>query len=601
MMRRHITYRRAVYLVLALVAVLVYANGLRNGFVYDDHNLIERNEAIRGWKSTLSGMTLYRPARWITYAIEYQIWGLNPFGYHLTNVLLHVACTLLVFAFARRILASDFAAALASLIFAVHPAHAEAVANIANRPDLLATFFILAAALCYAMRRRSAWLYMLSLVSFALGLLSKESVAMAFPLFVVAYDLYFDRTGALRRFLVKHAKLHAPFFALLAANLVLGSYNRMISERVAEVSGHMEANVEPAASSAGAVFGIANRAVAEYVRLLVYPAGLTAEYPFPQISSLLDPSALASILLVAAIAAAIAWGYRRWKTASFGMLWLLLALVPVSNFVPLTPHFIAERYLYAPSVGFCIVAAALARGLYLKRLSPVPHAVQQRIVIAALSLCIVISVFITVDRNGDWESDITLWSKTVRQKPHSMIAYNNLGYAYQEAGMLENAVRAYRNAIAVKPGYVLSHYNIASIYVKREMYDEALERYREIVRLDSTFVRAYYGMGAIYAWKKMNDEAVGAFRTAIRLYPSYAKAHYRLGMIYVSQDLIETGIEHLEEACRLDPANARAHYELSRAYLGRGLGDEARREYRRAVEIDPRLSRRPYGFKEGSE
>jgi Tfp pilus assembly protein PilF len=595
-MRLRPSQRTIVVLVLIAVSALVFANSLRNGFVYDDHGLIERNETIRAWKSTFDGLTLYRPVRWITYALEYSVWGLNPVGFHLTNLLIHVACTLLVYLFASAFLRSGTASLFAALLFALHPVHTEAVNNVANRPDLLATLFVLLAVVLYAHRSRSVLYYIASLVAFILGLLSKEAVSLTFPLLIVAFDWYFDRSGSIRSFFRKHLRYQAPYFAILVLNLIVASYNRMISERVTEVSGHLEVSTATSGTSFAQMFGIASRAIASYVRLLILPVNMTAEYPFPDGAPLHAPAVFFSILLMIALVACIVWSYRRWHGASFGLLWVGLTLVPVANFIPLTPHFIAERYLYAPSVGYCIVVAVLLQQLYDRRFARIPPAFQRYAALFCIAIVCVISSLMTIRRNTDWESDITLWSKTVKQQPSSMIAYNNLGYAYQRAGMLDSAARAYRNASIINPTYVMSRYNLAGILVKRERYDEALEQYIAIVRIDPTFVRAYYGMGSIYAWKEQPERAIEAFGEAVRRYPKYAKAHYRLGMLYRSRGSLDRGIEHLRKAVECDPADGRAHYDLATAYFEKGLREQGIRAYRRAIGIDPRFSRPPYGL-----
>ncbi|UCF06321.1 MAG: tetratricopeptide repeat protein [bacterium] len=595
-MRWRPSQQTIVVLVLIAVSALVFVNSLQNGFVYDDHGLIEQNEMIRGWKSTFDELTLYRPVRWITYALEYSVWGLNPVGFHLTNLLIHVACTVLVYLFASAILRSRVASFFAALLFALHPVHTEAVNNVANRPDLLATLFVLLAIVLYAHRGRSVLFYFTSLVAFILGLLSKEAVSLTFPLLIVAFDWYFDRTDSIKSFFRKHLRYQAPFFAILVLNLIVASYNRMISERVTEVSGHLEVSTETSGTSFAQMFGIAARAIANYVRLLILPTNLTAEYPFPDAAPLHTPAVFFSILLMIVLVACIVWSYRRWHGASFGILWVCLTLVPVANFIPLTPHFIAERYLYAPSVGFCIIVAVFLRHLYDRRFEHMPAVFQRYAALLCIAIVCVFSALMTIRRNADWESDITLWSKTVRQQPSSMIAYNNLGYAYQRAGMLDSAARAYQSAIIINPTYVMSRYNLASILAKRERYDEALEQYIAIARIDPTFVRAYYGMGSIYAWKKQTERAIEAFEEAVRRYPRYAKAHYRLGMLYRSRGSLDRGIEHLRKAVECNPADGRAHYDLAAAYLEKGLREQAMKEYRRAVEIDPRFSRPPYGL-----
>jgi tetratricopeptide (TPR) repeat protein len=587
---------RFVYVVLVAVSIALYANSLGNGFVYDDNVLIVDNEDLRDLRETYSQLSLYRPMRWVTYAVEYYIWELNPLGYHITNLVIHVLCTCLLYYLALILLGSRSAALIAGLFFAAHPIHTEAVDNIANRNDLFATLFLISSLIFYIKSNRSVRMYVLSVVLFLFVLLSKEAVAVTVPFIIILYDLCFDQNGSIFRRLLGRIRYYVPYFAVGATFAFLAKSVLKVSQRVEGATRDLGVEAQLDKSSVATVFSTALGSLREYIRLLFYPADLSPHYPFPSVSSFFEPAVIASgsvciVLLVLAV-----WSFRRWRAVSFSLLWIIVTLVPVSNILPVTPHFVAERYLYAPSIGFCILAGFIIDKFYRGELRGISKNLQKRG--AVLFTCVVMFLYSigTIQRNNDWESDRTIWLKAVELMPHSSIARDNLGFGYQKEGLLEKAIQEYTIAVRLNPKSALAFNNLGTAYVESGNFDEAADAFRRATEIAPGFSKAHYNLGSIYVWKDMYEEAEREFREAIRVNPEHAKAHFGLGIIYVNVDSLDAGIKLLERAVHLSPGYAKARYFLALSYKEKGLEEEARREYNRAIAIDRRYSRKPFGY-----
>jgi len=627
-LRRAYGSQFAAVVALVSASALVYLNSLWNGFVYDDKALVVENLSIREWPAVLSRLSLYRPLRWFTYAGEYRLWGLNPFGFHLTNVLLHVSCTLLLYLLGSKLFKGRFTPLVIALLFAVHPVGTEAVNGIASRPDLLASMFLLSCFLFYMSKGRSIWLYVLSLFSFLLALLSKEAVAIAIPAILVGSDLYSTRAvnavGVIRR----NIRYYVAYGVVGALFIAAGSYRLEVSEQVSAVSRYLENSASLARGSHTMVLGIWAKAVSENLRLLFLPYNLCADYPFPHVSSLLEPSVILSFLVCIGFVVIIVKTYARWRGVSFGLFWIFVTLMPVSNLIPLTPHFVAERYLYVPSMGFCMVLGIVIDGIRRTRTRSLSPAFREMVAVALLIAIVTSYCVLTVRRNYDWRSDYVLWLKTARQQPQSVPAHINLGVAYDEKNLPERAVSEYQKALELYPELAFLHYNLGAAYQSLGLTDEAIGEFKEVIRLepefalahcnlghayfekglyeqaraeceiavtlDPGFALAHCNLGAVYVQRGMYDEAAGEYEWALRIDPGFGAARYGLGITYLLQQRLDEGIEQLRRALGADPTLSQAHHGLAVAYLKKGLRDEARQEYRRAVEMNPAFKEPPY-------
>ncbi|HIE04868.1 MAG TPA: tetratricopeptide repeat protein [Candidatus Latescibacteria bacterium] len=445
-------------LTVAGLACLLYIGTLGGEFVWDDIPLIAQNEALRSLKNVPKALTsdfsgladpskrsgYYRPVTLLTYFLDHHLWRGRPFGFHLSNALLHAICSLFVYLLSLDLLNSKRAALAAGLLFASHPVHTEAVAWISGRTDILATLFLLASLLTL---RRS---YPTSLILSLLCMGSKES-GISVTFLAPLYGTLLSRRISLKY--LGYVVLGAGFWALRCSivggvRLPPDVYVPPLILRIADVP---------------VVWG-------RYIYKLIWPFRLSAEWDIPLPSSI-GPHHILGWLMSGAL------GYlllKRWRddpstTLGFGL--LLLGLLPVSGVIPLYDR-VAERFLYLPSVGFVILLARATSGL-------------RRVSIAWAAICLVLLPYswTTLRRNQIWRDQETLFRSTVRDAPNSARAHYNLGTYLLGRGNYDEAIKFLRKALALRPGFKEAQYNIACAYALKGDREKAISALARAVRM----------------------------------------------------------------------------------------------------------------------
>ncbi|HRZ87450.1 MAG TPA: tetratricopeptide repeat protein, partial [bacterium] len=426
-------------ILVALAAICVYANTVGSDFVWDDNGLVVDNPLIRSWSSIPrffcqginsrpdEGSYFHRPLQMISYTLDYSLWGLRPAGYHITSILLHAAAAAAVAWLAYLITGALALAGAAGLLFAVHPVHTEAVAYISGRADLLSALFMLLGFVSYVrwIRSRTASPLFLTLSCFALALLSKES-ALILPLLLLLYNASF--------------KERCRWGGLSAIAGIALAYIIVRAALLPEL-------IPPMEKAAGAP-GIVERApgffaaVATYLKLLVVPAGLHMEHGKKVFNSF-HPLVLCGLSATVASLAG-AWAARkRAPLVSFAIAWFFIGLLPVSNLFRLNAY-LAEHWLYVPSIGFFLVIAAFFNGTFEK-------AAHKKAVVAAFCCLLVCFSCLTVLQNRYWKDPIALFTRTLLYSPGNHHVYNNLGIAYGKKGLEQDAEAMFRKAIEANP------------------------------------------------------------------------------------------------------------------------------------------------------
>ncbi len=561
-------------LLIVAASFIAYGNSLSNGFAYDDDTLIVQNPVIRSISGVVSTVNLYRPVRWLTFALDYRLWKLDPTGYHLTNVLMHAACALLVFWVMRLLVRSTIASLAIALLFCVHPIATEAVDNVSNRNELLGTFFSLCAFGCYMQRDRSRWWSMAVLPFHLVALLSKEAIAVSLPLAYIAYDFYFRRNAAGR---LSFRLLWPGFaYAMVSALAIAFAYAAFrIDGRAKEtylyLSGSTFVNAGPTLIS----LDIWVRAMAKGILLILFPRNLSADYPIPRIESLVDGAFIGSALVVACLIAAVIVTARRSRLASFGLLWMFVFLLPTTNIVPITLHFMAERYLYAPSIGFCLAIGVLLLAIYENRVRLFSRGTQKAVAVSLLAMFVVLSLRSDWMRNREWKSDYTIWTRTAAQQPESPIAWINVGKALQNGGKLEESVTVYKKIVALFEQQTVGPPR--GRFTGREASKRAL----------SLYASALNNIASVDLKLKRYPEAIGELQKAVSACPSHYLAYYNLGVAYINQGDMDGAIASLVKSIAIYDAYGEAHRALSYAYEQKGMSAEAEKERETAKQCAP--------------
>jgi tetratricopeptide (TPR) repeat protein len=614
-----------IVLVLVAASFLVYADTLQGDFVWDDRALFVEHYSLWQWGNIKQLLTsqdnlfgdrytgYYRPFSNIIFLLERYLWEKNPAGYHFTNTVFHVLTTLSVYwlalilfkapcspakgepkisdhALARCPAGNALTGALqpralafwGALCFALHPVHTEDVAWINGLNNVVSSLFYILSFILYlkyAKKERSAKTYYgLSLLAFLLSLLSKE-YALTFPLIIACHEYTVQHTS-LREKSLRLARRILPYMIIILAYLVVRS---MVLPAHGIKFMHWE-------TFWMRVFTIP-KTFAIYFRLLVLPVDLTVHYETTLITSVMDPVLWITTGIALCTGCLLYYTYHC-SRASFLMLsWIILTLTPVLNLVPLSDEatFIAERYLYLPSVGFCIITGQLlARYWHLWRSR------KEKPVFAFPFLfgCLLLQwyAFGTLNRNLSWRNGLNLWTDEAARTPESFRPYFNLAVAYRDQGRHGAAIEMFDKAywMASGPkgkGLILS--NVAKVYYLNKDYDRANARLKEALSLSPANPGIYNLLGNVYFMEHKFEMALEQYKKALEFDPGSKDPLINIGMSYFRMGKMDEAINHLEKVKSTIPDNGRLYYYLGSAYDNKGMDHEAARYYAIYLKLLP--------------
>jgi tetratricopeptide (TPR) repeat protein len=578
-------------LILLLVSFTVYFNALSGAFVYDDKTQIVDNPWIRdigniptifsksvsSYQSKRITSNYYRPLMHIVYMLNYHVFGLKPWGFHLVNILFHCGVSVLVFLIIRRFLPelgiTTFLGYLsppfiAAMLFASHPIHTEAVTWIAGLPDVSFTFFYLLSLYLYISFRDGAKrCYPWSILSFSVATLFKEP-ALTLPIILIAYDYLLKKLD--ETFFVR-IKRYLPYIVVSAIYLLARYY---ALGRFAPVEFYADLSTYESIINVLPLFR-------EYLTSLLWPFNLNLWHTFHPISSLFEVKGMISIIVTVVFFVVAVSAYRKNKVLFFGLLLLVIPLLPVFYIKGIGWKPYAERYLYLPSVGYVLLPAVFLSWANEK----LPRAAKS----ISIVLIIIVGLYAvgTITRNNVWKDSFTLWSETAEESPDSAVAHSELGITYVAQGQLDRAIAEFQTALRLKPDYVEAHNNLAKAYGSQGRLDGAIAESQIVLRLKPRDAVAHNNLGAAYGSQGQLDRAIAEFQIALRLKPDYAEAHHNLGAACLSQGQLDRAIAEFQTALRLKPDDAEVHYGLGAAYLSQGQLDRAIAEFQTALRLKP--------------
>ncbi len=577
-------------LAVALAAVLPFASSLANGWVnWDDERNFLQNPSYRGfspdhlrWMFTTFHMGHYQPLAWATLGLDHVLWGMDPAGYHATNLLLHAAnaalASALLLALLRRAIPGDrlpregalrLAAAAGALLFAVHPLRVESVAWITERRDLLSAFFALLALLAYLRMQEepAARWRILSLLAYALSLLSK-AWGVTLPAVLLVLDVW-----PLRRFAGKEPPRRvlqekAPYLLLALACAALAPLAQKEAEAMRPLASHTLLDRTMQAAY-GLVF---------YVRKTVLPLGLSPLYELPDPLDPREPRFVASALLLVAAAFVLIRRRRRSPAPLVAATCFAIAVSPVLGFLQSGPQLVADRYSYLSCLPFAALAAAGL--LLLGRRAPLAS-------VAAGSLSLLVLGFLAARQTRIWKDSVSLWEHATSVEPTSPIAQANLGTSYDEAGRLVDAVGRYRAALELRPGDLKTRHSLALAHAKRGEFEEAIGEWKRLLELQPRHAEALYSLGLASFRLGRSEDAVGFYRRATEVDPAYSTARCALAEAYSRQSRTAEAIAEWEKVLATDPGHAGARNGLGLAHLAAGRLPQAEEQFRAALRAKP--------------
>lgn len=573
--------------VILFAGAAAYANSLLNPFIWDDIALVVRNFHIGdlgyvprlflegSYHQDITG-NFYRPMLMASFALDFRYWALEPFGYHLFNLFLHLSNALLVYCLVWLLSKKKTVPFLAALLFAVHPVHTEAVTYISGRGDPLAAFFSLFSLLCFIKftgqeGARKAAFYAVSVVFFAMAVFAKES-ALALPAFFVLYSACFTE-GKPRLSAAAH---YIPFLAVMAFFLYIrhlalagigddGSYISTIplSYRLLTV---------PAV-------------IIEYVKILVVPAGLHMErmdFIYDIIASVMDPRFMVPSVLLVSSAVVLAFWRNRPKMLFFGAAWFFIGLLPFLNIIPINA-FVAEHWLYFPSIGFFIAVSVILDRL--TQFRSIKLCVKAFILVLVLMLSA-----LTIKQNHIWGNPLLFYNYTLSYSPESTRLHTNLGIEYFNRGLFDKAESEYMESLRIEPDGKNTVYhllNLAALYYHQGREDEAFDAYKRAIAADPLVPVTYANLGDIYYRRGKYKDSVSMFRKAIEIAPDNAAYWNSLGNAYLADEMDPEAGEAYRKAIAIYPYLLDSRVNLGGIYARKGELVAALDEYKVALQIAP--------------
>jgi tetratricopeptide (TPR) repeat protein len=561
---------------LVVIGLVVFGNSVSAPFIWDDRVAIVENTSIAppsglvdAFRPPAENPMTGRPLVNASLALNYRLGGLHPFGYHVWNILTHIAAALIFFGIVRRTLSRGMAFLCAAL-WMIHPLQTEVVDYVTQRTESMAGLFVLAAVYAALRDAESAhpWRWRAAAIgACAAGMACKESAAVA-PILILLYDAAFRESSvvaALRR--------RRAFYAGLALTwLVLDG---LLLSRLNSNSAGFGGGIGPIAYAL-------NQAplILTYVKLAIVPFPLVLDYgPAVPTASPSNWAALGMVMLL--VAGVIASWWRARRLAFLGS-WFFMTLAPSSSVVPVFTEVGAERRVYLALAALVVLAVAGVR-LFAQR-----YAHRQAGTAAAVTVCGIATAFavLTWQRNAVYADPIRLWESVVQARPHCR-AHMNLGVLLKDAGRRDEAIAEFRAAL---DGCPEAHYSLGLEADADRRLDEAERHYREYIRLRYNAVdvaRAHKLLGRLLRRERRLPEAEAEFRTALTIVADDPDAHAGLADVLLDANQMAAATEEYRCALALRPANAMAHGNLALALMRQGLAADALAEFQLAAQAAP--------------
>jgi Flp pilus assembly protein TadD len=569
---------------LFLLVFWAFLPALHNGFLtYDDPEYVTANPYVKNgltlagvkWAFAAHGAN-WHPLTWISHLLDGQFFGMQPWGHHFTNVLLHAINTVLAFALLRKISGATWRSFALALLFGLHPLRAESVAWVAERKDVLSVFFGLLTLLAYAdyaqqskiKNQKSKIFYVLALLLFALGLLSK-SMLVTFPFVLLLLDFWpLERAKQIGWPKLVLEKI--PFFIFTAAMCIIAH--------------NAQKNGAAMVSTLSFRVRLQNALISywRYLGKIFWPADLSPFYPRVQNWSLLVVFAAALLL-----AAVCVWAVARRKKAPWffvGWFWYVGTLVPVIGFIQIGEQSIADRYTYIPSLGI-LIAIVWSAHQWIQSVRW-----RERVAFAALVATAICFVGLTREQVRCWRTTESLFARAVQATPDSTMACIGLGACLVDRGEFDQAIPLYRHAVALSPSYYEGHYDLAVALAAKGQLDEAVTQYNLALRSFPTSGDCHLNLGVALAQQGHLDEAIAETVRATELAPASSLAQCNLAKFQLQKGRFDDALEHFRIAIKLDPNNADLHNDIGSILAQRGQLDPAIAEFQAAVKLNPNHS-----------
>jgi protein O-mannosyl-transferase len=579
-------------LLLAAVTLVLYNPVNRHPFInYDDDRYVTHNTHIRGisaeairWAFTTTAEANWHPLTWLSHALDYQLFHLIAAGHHFTSLLFHAINVALLFLLLAKATRRAVPSVVVAALFSVHPLNVESVAWVAERKNLLCTFFFFLALWAYGWytRRPELRRYLAVAALFALGLMSKPMViTLPFVLLLLDYWPLGRVQGSTPVFAVERVIQQKTWLRLVLEKLpllALSAASAWITMYVQQAGGAVRSEQQ---FPLGVRLENAIVAYAMYLWKMIWPAHLAVLYQHPG-DSLPGWQLTVGVVVLAAISAVV-WRFRSRRYLVVGWLWFLGTLVPVIGVVQVGYQAMADRYAYIPLIGvFVMVVWGAADLADYWKLGIAWRTLPAVVILLALS-------WAARRQLAYWDSGYHLWSHTLMLNPNSFIAHDNLGDALLMEGKPDEAYAHFQKAAEIAPRDPWSHTNMGAYLQQHGQLPEAIAEYRTTISLtrdEAMLALTYANLGSAY--RELGDEkdARESYDEALELNPSQSNAYFGRAMLLARQGKLEQAIGDFSKSVEIEPT-AEGYLRLGQALAQTGRHEQALAAFEQALKISP--------------
>jgi len=578
-----------VCLALVVLTLTVYMQvGSHQFIIFDDDTYVTQNEHVANgitvpnivWAFTSVEEGNWHPVTWLSHMADVQLYGINARGHHLTNVAIHIASSLLLLCLLLRMTGSLWRSSFVAALFALHPLHVESVAWVAERKDVLSAFFWCLTLLFYCeyARKRKSGMYLLSLFSFMLGLMSKPMLVTlpivmllidSWPLDRYSMDEQVQGRSQLLRKVIVLIREKIPF---LACSLFSGVITIYAQHKGGATSG---------LDTVPFLFRMENALVAyvTYLEKTLWPHDLAVLYPIKPLLPLWQVIGSLFVLILISVLALRVW--RRHPSFSVGWFWFLITLLPVIGLIQVGSQSMADRYTYLPAIGLFIMVAwggpALTKGCQ--------H--REKVLGLLAGVVILASALASWRQLGYWRDSISLFQHTLQVTSNNYLITSNLGGALAQKGELDAAIQQFNESLRINPNFATTHYNLGLTLVDKGDLDGAIQHLQVALRLTPDDEKTLYCLAVALFRKGEIDASIQHYQAALLISPNDAKVHYGMGIALARKGNPDEAIREYQATLRLSPDFADAHNNLGAALATRGDLDGAIREFNEVLRINP--------------
>lgn len=574
--------KKLILISIALICILTFSAfypSLKNDFVnWDDDKYVVNNPAIKSIfiqniKNIFSSIYLanYQPVTMLSYMLDYQIFKLNPAGYHAVNLLFHIVNSILIFWLILIISNNILPAFIAGILFGIHPLHVESVAWIAERKDVLSAFLFLLTIIIYLYYNKSSKIiyYYVAIIVYLLSLLAKPmTVSLPFILILIDYLLN-------KKVEKKNITNKIPFFVLALLFCVITILTQRSEGAIREQQDF------PAIYN----FFIACYGILFYIFKSIVPINLSAFYPYPEKMSPLPPIIIlfSPIMLFSFIG--LIYRFRQNKKLIFGALFYFIAVFPVSQIIPIGQALTAERYSYIPSIGLFYLAGEFLA--WLKNVKLRKESYHIIIFNVCIFFILTIFVFITYNRTKVWKNDIVLWTDVLNKFPNSNMALKNLGDAYYVIKDYQKSYEYYNKSLSINSNNSQTYNNVGNILYESKQYDKALEAYFKALQINPDYIDARINVANIYRAKGKFNDALSELNKVIVKQPTNIKCLYMRAEVFESLNEFDKAVSDYSAAINIDQTNTDLLISRGILYHSKASYEKALDDFNKALALKP--------------